>query len=228
MKTTFTMKQLTLAMACAMALGVSSAHAQSKANYSDLQYLNDTRDVTWRNGSGGCWRSDHGPTPGYGECNPAPMAQNVAPAPAPYVAPVVVAAAPPQPVYERVTLDTNVLFDFDKSVLRQAGKDSLDSFVGRIQGIGAGSITAVGFADRFGTDGYNQALSERRVEAVKVYLVNKGVEPTWAVLSSAKGEMQPTTKAGECTGATATASTIACLQPDRHVFVEISGQRLKQ
>lgn len=228
MKTSMTKKQLTLAVACALALGfVSGATNAQSLRPDEREIWTDSAKVqVWKNGFGECWHSAFGPPPPYNECNPAPLAQYVAPAP--YVAPVVIAAAAPQPVYERVTLDTNVLFDFDKSVLRQAGKDSLDSFVGRIQGIGAGSITAVGFADRFGTDGYNQRLSERRVETVKAYLVSKGVEPTWAVLSSAKGEMQPTTKPGECTGATPNAINIACLQPDRHVFVEISGQRLKR
>jgi len=154
---------------------------------------------------------------------PKPVAKGGAPAP------VVVAAAPPQAVYEQVSLDANVLFDFDKSVLRPEGKDALDSFVSKIQGIGGGSISAVGYADRFGTNDYNQALSERRVATVKAYLVSKGVEPSWGLVKTdAKGETAPTTAPGQCTGATPNSSTIACLQPDRHVSVVISGQRLKK
>ena len=150
------------------------------------------------------------------------------PPPAP-VAPIVVAAAPPQSVYERVTLDANVLFDFDKSVLRPAGKEALDTFVSNIQGIGGGSISAVGYADRFGTNDYNQALSERRVATVKAYLVSKGVEPSWGLVqTSAVGETQPTTAPGLCTGATPNTNTVACLQPDRHVSIVITGQRLKK
>ena len=61
---------------------------------------------------------------------------------------------------------------------------------------------------------------------VKDYLMSKGIEPKW-VQSSGRGESQPTTKAGECAGAKS-ASTIACLQPDGHVFIEVSGTRLKQ
>ena len=101
-----------------------------------------------------------------------------------------VAAAPPQPVYEKVTLDANVLFDFDKSVLRPAGRDTLDSFVEQAQGHRRrGTIAAVGYADRFGTDGYNQALSERRVATVKAYLVSKGVEPTWGGAELGQGRI---------------------------------------
>ncbi len=230
MKTTFSKNQLGLAVACALALGIASsaARAQSLTPNEREVWTEATKTQIWKNGYGECWHSAFGPPPPYNECNPAPVAQYVPP-PAPYVAPVVVAAAPPQSVYERVSLDANVLFDFDKSVLRPAGKDALDSFVSNIQGIGGGSIAAVGYADRFGTDSYNQALSERRVATVKAYLVSKGVEPSWGMVqTSAKGESQPTTAPGLCTGQTPNASTIACLQPDRHVSIEITGQRLKK
>ena len=132
-----------------------------------------------------------------------------------------------KPAYEKVVLDANVLFAFDQSLLTAAGRDTLNGFIGRIQGIGSGTMTAIGYADRFGTDDYNQALSERRVATVKAYLISKGVEPVWMVRSSARGASQPTTKAGECAG-DKSASTIACLQPDRNVFVELSGSRIQR
>jgi len=137
------------------------------------------------------------------------------------------APASEKPAYEKVVLDANVMFAFDQSLLTAAGRDTLDGFIGRIQGIGSGTMTAIGYADRFGTDDYNQALSERRVATVKAYLISKGVEPVWMVRTSARGASQPTTKAGECAG-DESASTIACLQPDRHVFVELSGSRIQK
>lgn len=217
-----------MAVACALALGVMSGtvSAQKLAPVDQRALVTDTAPQVWMNNYGECWHSNYGPVPSPNlVCGPQPMAQYVAPAAAP-AAPVVVAAAPSQPVYEKVTLDANVLFDFDESVLRPVGRDTLDNFVARIKGIGSGSITAVGFADRFGTDSYNQTLSEQRVATVKAYLISKGIEPAW-VHSAGKGELQPTTKAGECAGAKS-ASTIACLQPDRHVFVEMAGSRIKQ
>ena len=226
MKTSYGRKQI--AVACALALGIISgaARAQSLSANEREVWTEGTKSQIWKSGYGLCWHSAYGPPPSYNECNPAPVAQYVPP---PYVAPVVVAAAPPQPLYDQVTLDANVLFDFDKSVLRPAGKDALDSFVSNIQGIGGGSISAVGFADRFGTNDYNQALSERRVATVRAYLVSKGVEPSWGLVkTSAVGETQPTTAPGQCTGATPNASTVACLQPDRHVSIVINGQRLKK
>jgi OOP family OmpA-OmpF porin len=228
MNNSFSKKQLALAVACALAFGfaTSAARADGTSPNSDRQVWNDTGAKVWKTVAGECWHDNYGPPPGYNECNPAPLAQYVAPAPAP--APVVIAAAAPQPQYEKVKLDANVLFDFDKSVLKPAGRATLDEFVEKLKGFSSAEIAAVGFADRFGTDNYNQHLSERRVAVVKDYLVSKGVEPKWGVHSSAKGESQPTTAANECKGATANASTIACLQPDRHVSVEISGTRLKQ
>jgi OOP family OmpA-OmpF porin len=82
-------------------------------------------------------------------------------------------------------------------------------------------ITAVGHTDRLGSEAYNQKLSERRVAAVKAYLVSKGVEAN-RISTAGKGEMQPVTKANECLGAKS-AKVIACLQPDRRVEIEVVG-----
>jgi OOP family OmpA-OmpF porin len=229
MKTSFTKKQATLAAACALALSLTTFAVQA-------QTWGGTGTQVWKNGAGECWRSAYG-TVAVGECNPAPLAQSVAPAPAPYVAPapvaapyvapapVVIAAAAPA-VYERVTFDANVLFDFDNANLRPAGRDTLDAFVKKTRNlIDPGSMIAVGYADRVGTGGYNQTLSEARVASVKSYLVGQGIASN-QVGTSGRGETQPTTRT-ECDGP-ASAKNIACLQPDRHVYIELTGSRLKQ
>jgi len=142
-------------------------------------------------------------------------------APGQSAAPAPVAAAPL--VYEKVAFDANILFDSDKSALRPAGQDKLDQFVGSIHGLDKQSIVAVGYADRMGTDAANQTLSRERVDVVRTYLVSKGI--TWdRVQTSAKGESLPTTYAGECKDAN-NAKNVACMQPDRHVFIEVSGTR---
>jgi OOP family OmpA-OmpF porin len=51
-------------------------------------------------------------------------------------------------------------------------------------------IIAVGHTDSIGTDAYNQRLSVRRAEAVKAYLVSKGIERN-RVYTEGKGEKQP-------------------------------------
>jgi OOP family OmpA-OmpF porin len=134
------------------------------------------------------------------------------------------AAAAPLPVYERVAFDANVLFDSDKFALRPAGRDTLDQFVGKLRGLDSQSIIAIGYADRMGTHADNQVLSQNRVDAVKAYLVSKGIASN-RVQTSAKGETQPTTFLGGCKDAN-NATNVACMQPDRHVFIEISGNRI--
>lgn len=229
MRTMFSRKQTLLAVACALALGALSSNAGAQVAQStshnpaaeDSALLFDSQGQVVSATFDQCVHSGQAPRADYGPpCNPRPIAAYVAPAP------VVVAAAPAQAVYEKVTFDANVLFDFDKSVLRPSGRDTLNDFAGKIKASDSRTITAVGYADRFGTDGYNQRLSERRVATVKDYLLSQGIEAKW-VNSSAVGEMQPTTKAGECPGA-ATTKTIHCLQPDRHVFLEMSGLMIKQ
>ena len=133
--------------------------------------------------------------------------------------------APPA-VYEKVALDANVLFDSDKSELRAAGRDTLDRFVADIRGLDSRSIMAIGYADRMGSESSNQVLSEERVDAVKAYLVTRGVAPE-RVRTSAWGETRPDTFPRECKDAN-NAKNVACMQPDRHVFIEISGTRIAQ
>ncbi len=100
MKNTFTKKQLGLAAASAVALSVVSgaAFAQSVGPALDRELWRDTPQQIWKNGYGECWHSAYGPPPGYNECNPAPVAQYVAPPPPPPPpAPVYVAPPPPPP-----------------------------------------------------------------------------------------------------------------------------------
>jgi OOP family OmpA-OmpF porin len=239
MTTAFTKNQVGLAAACALALslasGAASAQGWNHAPANERELWVATNSQVWMNSYGECWHSSFGPPPAAdGICAPRPVAQYVAPAPVaaappppPRPAPIVVAAADPKPVYDRVSFDANVLFDFDKTVLRPAGRATLDEFIGKTRDlVDPTSFVAVGYADRFGTDSYNQALSERRVATVKNYLISKGI-PEGRVGTSGKGENAPTTRPGDCTGAK-NANTIACLQPDRHVFIELTGMRLRK
>lgn len=235
MSSTFTRKEFILAVACALALGVFSeaARAQPAWTPNENALLRDSGGQPVMSGFGTCVRTAYGPAPQWTRGCHAPLAPvaiapvvsaPVAPAPEPVAAPVVVAAAAPLPVYEKVALDANVLFDSNKSVLLPAGRDTLDKFVSGIHGLEAQTIAAVGHADRMGSDASNQILSEQRVDAVKAYLVGRGVKAE-RVETSARGETRPTTSPGECKDAN-NAKNVACMQPDRHVFIEVSGTRI--
>jgi OOP family OmpA-OmpF porin len=89
-----------------------------------------------------------------------------------------------------VTYAADAFFDFNKSVVKPAGKAKLDDLVGKIKGINLEVIIAVGHTDSVGSDAYNQKLSVRRAEAVKAYLVSKGIEKN-RVYTEGKGEKQP-------------------------------------
>lgn len=189
-------------------------------------YVIDQRDNVVKSGTGLCWRTGYWtPAMAIAECDPdlvkkpAPAAAPAAPAAAAPAAPV----AAPKPAAQKVTLAADALFDFDKAVLRPEGKSKLDKLSGDIKGIKLEVIIAVGHADRFGSDAYNQKLSEKRAEAVKAYLVSKGVEPN-RVYTEGKGEKQPITKADQCKGPKSK-KTIDCLQPDRRVEIEVIGTK---
>ncbi|MCS0707780.1 OmpA family protein [Massilia aurea] len=196
--------------ATAAIAGVASA--QSAPPYAplttDLQartpysaYVQDGRGVIARNPFGLCWRTGYwtpaDAVPGCdaplcvepeklenGKCvaPPEPVAPPPAPAPVPEAAPV--------PTSEKVSYSADAFFDFDKAILKPAGKASLDELSGKLGGMNLEVIIAVGHTDSVGTDAYNQKLSIRRAEAVKAYLKGKGIEET-RIYTEGKGESQP-------------------------------------
>jgi len=121
------------------------------------------------------------------EPKPAPP-----PAPKPAPAPEKPKPAPekPKPVAEKVTFAADVLFDFDKAVIKPEGKSKLDDIGNKVKGINLEVVIAIGHADSIGSDAYNQRLSVRRAEAVKAYMISKGIEPN-RVYTEGKGEKQP-------------------------------------
>ena len=194
------MKKLNkVAMLFATAALATAAGAQTVDNWVSAN------GITWKNGTNElCWRNANWtPATAAVGCDgaivaaaPVPAAPApAAPAPAPAaVAPAPVAPAPaPAPVppaATKVTYAADAFFDFDKSVLKPEGKAKLDDLVGKVKGINLEVIIAVGHTDAVGTDGYNQGLSVKRSEAVKAYLVSKGIEKN-RVYTEGKGEKQP-------------------------------------
>src|SRR5580765_5556197 len=124
MRSTFSTKQTRLAIACALALGVLSGTvgAQTLAPKDERSLVRDGSGQVLKNGSGECWHNGFGPGPTpNAECGPQPVARPVVQQfnSEPKIIPV---AAAPLLVYERVTVDANVLFDFDKAALLPAGR----------------------------------------------------------------------------------------------------------
>ena len=164
----------------------------------------------------------------------APRAVPVA-APAPYVAPP--APPPPQPVMapppppppvampRKVQFSADSLFTFDKAIIRPDGRAALDKFISELNGTSYIKISVEGNTDRLGSDAYNQKLSQARADAVKNYLVSAGGVDSSKISAVGRGETNPVTKPEDCKGNKATKALIACLQPDRRVDVEVTGER---
>jgi len=190
-------------------------------------YLIDAQRQIIKSPQGMCWRTQWwSPATAVCECDKDLMpaaACTMAAAPAPMQKPMAKPPAPPapMPVTQKVTLSTDVLFDFDRYALKPEGKAKLDELVGKIKDIALEVIIAVGHTDRIGSDAYNQKLSVRRAESVKAYMVSKGIQPN-RIYTEGKGEKQPVKS---CPDMKDFKALVACLAPNRRVDVEVVGTR---
>ena len=216
-----------LAMVLASAALATAASAQSVDNW-----RNGTGQA-WKNGSNElCWRdANWTPATAAAGCDgaiaapraaapaPAPAPRAAAPAPAPAAAAPRAAApaarpAPPPAAATKVTYAADTFFDFNKSVLKADGKAKLDDLAGKVKAINLEVIIAVGHTDSAGSDAYNQKLSVKRADAVKAYLITKGIEKN-RVYTEGKGEKQPV----------ADNKTDAGRSKNRRVEIEVVGTR---
>jgi outer membrane protein OmpA-like peptidoglycan-associated protein len=90
-----------------------------------------------------------------------------------------------------VTLPADVLFDFDKADIRPTAQVALREVADMIRGKAQGPVTVQGYTDALGKDAYNQTLSERRANAVKVWLVMKESLPAARLATTGFGPRNP-------------------------------------
>jgi OmpA-OmpF porin, OOP family len=203
-------------------------------NYPNQGYLVDGSGKIVMSGYGLCWHTgEWTPALAVEPCDPVikrivsvppmpePKAVVIAAAP---VAPPPPMPAPVKPLPKKISFSADALFAFDKAILKPEGKVMLDDLVRQLNDATTyDKIILTGHTDRFGSNAYNQKLSERRANAVKGYLVSKGIAES-RIEASGLGETHPETKPGDCPGAQ-NAKVIACLQPDRRVDVEMTGTK---
>ena len=141
--------------------------------------------------------------------DPAPIVMSeTAPAPMP-------PAAPLPPRIEKTVLSATELFAFNSAVLKSP-QPKLDEIANALNANSqVDNVHINGHADRIGSEQYNLNLSQQRAQAVKTYLVEKGVNET-RMTASGKGESEPVVQCNE----KKRAALIVCLEPNRRVEIE--------
>lgn len=176
-------KRIALGLVVTGAIGLFQP-ALALTGMANIAYVGDGSGHLVLDGYGHCVRtSEWTPALALAECEPGMAPKKAAaPAPAPTPEPVATptpepAPAPtPEPAIEKVTLKAGALFDSGKSALKPAGKRELDDLATRVETLhGIESVEVTGYTDSLGSAAFNQKLSEQRAEAVKSYLVDKGV-----------------------------------------------------
>ena len=203
-----------LLAACLASLLTSVAAAQTVDNW-----VSSSGEPV-RSGSSLCWRdANWTPATAAPGCDGAIVKPSVqAKVAAPVEAPKAV-AAPEVPVVKQVvdmhfTASADVFFDFDRAVLKPEGKKALDKLVKDIANIDVEVIVSSGHTDSIGSKAYNAKLSERRAQAVRAYLVSKGISKS-KVMVHGYGKSKPV----------ATNKTSAGRAKNRRVELEIVGAK---
>lgn len=183
---------LNLAVIAGLGLGVPAyAHEAGKANEA---VVGDASGHCVSDGAGipvrtSAWSDDKGAVAcGATAAEPAPAAEAPAPAPA------------AQPVSETTTLSAAALFDFDKDTIKADARPQLDAIADRVRSLDSvESVSIVGHTDSVGSDAYNENLSMRRANAVKNYLLDKGVDAA-VMNTTGMGESKPVADNGSREG----------------------------
>lgn len=118
------------------------------------------------------------------------------------------------PVSDKVVFNADTFFDFNKSTLKPEGRQLLDQVAAQVNTIKLETVLAVGYTDSIGSVEYNLGLGQRRADAVKAYLVSKGVAAD-RIYTESKGKADPI----------ASNATAEGRAKNRRVEIEILGSR---
>ena len=180
--------------------------AAPSTNASD-NWVSGHGNVQVKDSSGDCWRNSvWTPATAAAGCG-AVVAQ------AETTTPVAPAEVKPVVNAQKVTLAADAYFDYDKSVVKAEGKAKLNDLAAKIANLNLETLVATGHTASRGTDKYNQALSLRRANAVKAYLVSKGIAAD-RILVEGKGESEL---------AVSPEKTAADYAANRRVIIEVVG-----
>ena len=137
----------------------------------------------------------------------------------PEPAPAAVAEPAPMPSKETVTLAADALFSLGSAAINSSAREGLDAFVKKVKGMEFESIKITGHTDPTGSPHQNINLSLERAEAVKRYLVAKGIDAKKIEAEGVGGSM-PIVTDKDCSKLPR-AAKIVCFEPDRRVEIEV-------
>jgi OOP family OmpA-OmpF porin len=213
-----------LSLAAALTLS-GSALAQAPAPKPGSAYWRDSQGQVVRDGFGGCVVSGfYTPELATEECG-GPKPKSAVTSPSPKAATPTASGALPAgpkipeitPAPQQVTYKASSFFDFDKSIVKPAGRQALQAMMNQAKGADIEQIRVEGHTDATGPTEYNQGLSERRADAVKRVLVELGAPPS-KIVTEGLGETQPI----------ADNKTREGRAQNRRVLVEFLGSRIKR
>ena len=190
----------------------------SGSGFAATGYVDDSAKGIVRTGYGDCLHTARWSVPNaIAECDPEIVAMRDKPAEVAAVETVMVKELKP------VTLAADALFAFDSADLTAEGRSRLDQVVGSLTAkqLENKQIEITGYTDRIGPESYNQTLSERRAQAVRDYLVSKGL-PSDAISTQGLGAAKPVVG---CEGERG-AQLIDCLAPNRRTEIEFSAMEI--
>jgi hypothetical protein len=173
MKTFKNLNQKTLATIVG-SIGViftSNAMAQSYSSPRGYVTVYET-GTALKSGTGLCWNTSADKVP-EAACGDIIAVVGSQPAQAPVAVKEVITVAPVEPKkVASIRVNTQVLFAFDSSALTERAKKDLTNWVNKYD---LKEVRIEGHTDSFGSNSYNQKLSERRASVVKNYMRNLGV-----------------------------------------------------
>jgi len=181
------------------------------SSFAATGYVDDSSKGIVRTGYGDCLHTGrYGKENFIEECDPVPVAK---------VEMSVVMVKELKPL----SLSADALFAFDSATLTEEGRSRLDEVIGSLtaKALENKQIDITGFTDRIGSDNYNQGLSERRAQAVRDYLVSRGL-PDDAINTQGMGAAKPVVG---CEGERG-AALIDCLAPNRRTEIEFSAMEV--
>jgi outer membrane protein OmpA-like peptidoglycan-associated protein len=112
-------------------------------------------------------------------------------------------------------LSADALFGFDSAMLSAEGQQAVQGVLAQVREASqVQSIRVTGYTDRIGSASYNQTLSQRRAEAVRMALVQGGV-PAASISAEGRGAAEPVVQCDQRNRR----ELIACLAPNRRVQI---------